>query len=473
MLKGEGLTDLSKQSSNKTVVMAAITLSSFLTPMALSSVNVALPTMAKEFGMSALSLSWVATAYLLSAAAFLVPIGRMADIVGRKKIFLTGTIIFSVTSLVLTFAPSTTLIITFRAIQGVGGAMIFGTGVAILASVFPAKERGTAFGINVSAVYLGLSAGPFLGGILTEGVGWPSVFFINVPFGIAILVFCFWKLRGEWADAEGEAFDYVGSVIYCVMLLAIMYGFSVLPRLSAFFYVVPGLLGIYVFIRWERTIDNPIMNVRLFKENRVFTLSNIAALINYSATYGVGFLLSLYLQQIKDLTPMEAGAILVSQPIIQAALSPMAGKLSDRKEPRVLASTGMAVNALGLFLLACINPATPTWYILMDLMILGLGFALFSSPNTNAIMSSVETKLYGVASSTLSTMRLLGQMFSMGVAMLLFSVYLGKVEIGPQNLPALMTSERVAFITFGVLCVIGIYASFSRGDLRERRKAQL
>ncbi|HEX2964146.1 MAG TPA: MFS transporter [Syntrophorhabdaceae bacterium] len=461
------MTESSNTDDSKAVVLAAVTLSSFLTPMALSSVTVALPTMAKDLGMSAILMSWVASAYLLAAAAFLVPLGRTADIVGRKKIFLIGTIIFTATSFILTFLNSTATIIALRAVQGLGGAMIFGTGVAILTSVFPASERGRAIGISVAAVYLGLSAGPFLGGILTEEIGWRSVFFINVPFGIAIFCFCVWKLHGEWADARGEAFDYVGSGIYCLVLIIIMYGFSVLPRLSAFLFILPGLIGIYLFMLWEKRVKSPVMNVSLFKKNRVFTLSNLAALINYSATYGVGFLLSLYLQQIKNFSPMKAGLILVSQPIVQALLSPMAGKLSDRKEPRILASAGMAIDALGLFLLAFISPSTPTSYILADLVILGIGFALFSSPNTNAVMGSVETKLYGVASSTLSTMRLLGQMFSMGVAMLLFSVYIGEAEIGPESLPALMTSERVAFITFGGLCLIGIYASLSRGDLHE------
>ncbi len=204
----------------------------------------------------------------------------------------------------------------------------------------------------------------------------------------------------------------------------------------------------------------------VFMKNRVFTLSNIAALISYSATYAAGFLLSLYLQHIKGLSPMSAGTILVSQPIVQALISPLAGRVSDRIEPRLVASTGMAVTAVGLFFLAFIEATTPMWLIVGNLVLLGLGFALFSSPNTNAIMSSVETKFYGVASSMLSTMRLLGQMFSMGIAMLLFAVYMGKVEIVPVYYPLLMKSVRIAFLVFGFMSVAGIYASFARGNMR-------
>jgi EmrB/QacA subfamily drug resistance transporter len=452
--------------TSKTVVLVAITMSSFLAPMALSSVNVALPTMAKELAMDALSLSWVATAYMVAAAMFLVPLGRLADIVGRKRIFLIGTGVFTCASFLLGLAPSTAFLIAFRGIQGVGGSMIFGTGIAILTSAYPAAERGRVFGINVGAVYLGLSAGPFLGGIFTQYLGWRSVFFMNVPLGIAILSFCIWKLREEWAHARGESYDFIGSLIYSLMLISIMYGFSLLPKTQALLFIVPGVLAMAAFVLWERRTKSPIINVTIFMRNRVFTLSNIAALISYSATYAAGFLLSLYLQHIKGLAPMSAGAILVAQPIVQALFSPLAGRISDRIQPRFVASIGMALTAVGLFFLSLIEATTSMWFIVGNLVVLGLGFALFSSPNTNAIMSSVEIKFYGVASSMLSTMRLLGQMFSMGIAMMLFALYMGRVEIVPAHYPLLMKSVQVAFLIFGFMCVAGIYASFARGDMR-------
>jgi EmrB/QacA subfamily drug resistance transporter len=457
--------------TSKTVVLVAITISSFLAPMALSSVNVALPTMAKELAMDALSLSWVATAYMVAAAMFLVPLGRLADIVGRKKIFLIGTGVFTGASFLLGLAPSTGFLIAFRAIQGVGGSMIFGTGIAILTSVYPAAERGRVFGINIAAVYLGLSAGPFLGGLFTQYVGWRSVFFMNVPLGIAILCFCVWKLREEWAHAKGEEFDFIGSLIYSSMLISIMYGFSLLPATRALLFIIPGLAATAAFVLWELRTKSPIINVTIFMKNKVFTLSNVAALISYSATYAVGFLLSLYLQQIKGLSPLSAGIILVPQPIVQALLSPLAGRVSDRIEPRLVASTGMAVTAVGLFFLAFIEATTPMWFIIGNLIVLGLGFALFSSPNTNAIMGSVETRFYGVASSILSTMRLLGQMFSMGIVMLLFAVYMGRVAMVPAHNPLLMKSVRVAFLIFGFMCVAAIYASFARGNVRLNKES--
>lgn len=457
---------MSGERTHKKTVLVVTTMSSFLTPMALSTVNVALPTIAGEFLMDAITLSWVATVYILTAAALLVPFGRVADIYGRKKIFIWGTAVFTASSFLLGIAWSAGLLIFFRILQGVGSAMLFGTGIAILSSAFPPGERGRALGINVAAVYLGLSCGPFLGGVLTQHAGWRSIFLFNVPLGMVIIVFSLWKLRTERAGSKGEPFDFVGSFIYCAMLVALMYGFSILPGTAGTFLIAAGIAGICIFVAWELKTGKPILDITLFKTNKVFTFSNIAALIHYSATFAVSFLLSLYLQQIKGLSPQNAGAVLISQPLVQAIFSPMAGRMSDRIEPRVVASTGMSLTAAGLFLLTFLEAGTDTWFIISALALLGFGYALFSSPNTNAIMSSVENRFFGVASSMLGTMRLLGQVFSMGIAMMAFALYIGAVEIVPQHYPMLMKSITTVFTVFGFLCTGGIFASMIRGNLR-------
>jgi MFS family permease len=189
----------------------------------------------------------------------------------------------------------------------------------------------------------------------------------------------------------------------------------------------------------------------------------VAAFIHYSATFAVAFFLSLYLQYIKMLNPQNAGMILVFQPVVMAVCSPFAGRLSDRIEPRIVASMGMALTAAGLFLLTFLHGSTALGFIIADLILLGLGFALFSSPNTNAVMSSVEKRFYGVAGGTLGTMRLTGQMLSMGIAMLIFAVHIGHTQITPEYYPLLLKSTRSAFILFGILCSGGALASFARG----------
>lgn len=457
----------SSQASSRRAALVAATLTSFLTPFMDSAANVALPAISQEFVMDAVALSWIRTAYLLAAAMFLVPFGKIADIHGRKKIFTYGTAIFTFAALMSGLSTSAAMLISVRIFQGFGSAMIFSTGVAILTSIFPPEKRGRVLGINVAAVYLGLSLGPFLGGFLTQQLGWRSIFFATVALGLCALIFVLTRLEGEWAEARGESFDLVGSSIYALALISLMVGVSRLPSALGAGLIALGAVGLAVFVIWELKARNPVLNIGLLTSSRPFAFSNLAALINYGATSAVAFLLSLYLQYIKGLSPQQAGLVLIPQPIVQAAFSPLAGRLSDRIEPRIMASTGMAFTAVGLGLMILVTPTTPTAAIIARLVLLGFGFALFSSPNMNAIMGSVPRKFYGVASGMLGTMRVMGQMLSQGVAMLLFALYIGPVEIAPELYPQFLTSMRAAFVIFSILCIAGIFASLSRGSIRD------
>lgn len=455
--------DAPVNTAGKRIVLLIALLAGFITPFDGSAVNIALPAMAAEFHMDAISLSWVATAYLLAAALFLVPFGRIADIYGRKRVFLYGIAIFSFSSLVMTMVPSTGLLIAVRILQGFGGAMIFGTSIAILTSVFPPGERGRALGIYTTAVYFGLTLGPFLGGVLTQYFGWRSIFLVNVPIGIIACVLILWKLDGEWAECVGERFDLAGSVIYAGALIAVMCGFSLVPDRTGILLIGAGIIILILFTLYEMRVPAPVLDMRLLFKNRVFAFSNIAALISYSATFAVTFLLSLDLQYTKGFSPEYAGLILIVQPAVMALVSPVAGRLSDRIDPQIVASAGMACTAAGLFLLVFLSESTPLWYMLACLAVLGLGFGLFSSPNTNAIMSAVEKRYYGVSSGMNGTMRLVGQMLSMGIAMMLFSLIIGRVEITPAYYPRFIESLHYAFVLFTIFCVFGIAASLMRG----------
>jgi EmrB/QacA subfamily drug resistance transporter len=392
---------------------------------------------------------------------FAVPFGRISDIYGMKKIFTYGIIIFTVASFLSAIAPSTESLIIFRILQGVGGAMIFVTGLAIITSVYPPQERGKAIGINIATVYIALSLGPVLGGVMTQYLGWRSLFFAMIPLGILIIVLTYWKLNDEWAACKGEKFDIKGSIFYSIVLVMVMYGFSTLPQITGIILVIAGIIGFVGFLMYEMGLESPVLNVKLFK-NRTFAFSNLAALINYSATFAVTFLLSLYLQYIKALDPLSAGLILVAQPVMMAIFAPIAGKLSDKFVPQKLAALGMALSTIGLFLFAFINEATSIAFITVGLLIIGTGFGFFSSPNTNAIMGSVERRFYGVASAMVSTMRLLGQTFSMGLALMVFAIFIGNVQITTLQYPALLNSIHIIFIICTVLCFIGIFAALTR-----------
>lgn len=452
------------ETTSKSSVLLVATFAAFLTPFLGSAVNLALPSIGKDMNATAIGLGWVISSFILSSAVFLLPFGHLADIKGRKKIFSLGIWLFTISTFLIIFSNSITSLIILRIIQGLASAMIFGTSLAIITSVFAPGERGKAMGINITAVYLGLSLGPVIGGFLTQYFGWRSIFAFLVPFGIISLILIKKRIKTEWAEASGEKFDWTGSIVYGIALALFIYGFSQLPATMGWLCLAAGVTLGAVFIYLENKTSHPVFDIRLILHNRVFAFSGLAALIHYSATSAIGFFISLYLQYLKGLDARAAGLIMISQPIAMTLLSPLAGKLSDRVNPGVIASSGMAITAAGLILFCFITPVTPDYIIVLLMLLMGIGFGLFSSPNSNAIMSSVEKRHLGVASGVVGTMRMIGQMMSMGIAMMLLAIYLGKKPISPETYPGLLASMRTGFVIFSILSVLGVFASLARNS---------
>lgn len=449
--------------TSRKLILFLIIITSFINPFLGAAINIALPSIGEEFGMGAVGMSWIAMAFLLSSAVFLVPLGKLADIKGRKLVFLVGNLIIALSSVFCALSLSGGMLIAFRALQGIGSAMVFGTGVAIITSVYPPNERGKAIGITVTSVYIGLSLAPFLGGMLTQYLGWRSIFYLTIPFEI-LVVWTTWRfIKEEWADARGEKFDLIGSIIYVLAMSAFMFGLSKLPRISAIILASAGLIGLVIFVIKELRTVHPVFNIALFRSNRLFALSNLAALINYATTFAITFLLSLYLQYILQFSPRDAGIILITQPVMMALIASISGRLSDRYDPRILSSAGMAVIVIGLVMLTLLSVRTPSSYLILTLAIVGFGFGLFSSPNTNAIMGSVGKKYLGIASATVGTMRLTGQMVSMGVATLILQLYIGNDPISSHSSAGFLASMRTTFLIFVFLCILGVFASLARG----------
>ncbi len=446
-------------SVNKSVLLAVTMLSNFFTPLMGAAVNVALPKISAELSMNAVAMSWVTMSYLLSSAVFLVPFGKIGDIFGRKKIFLYGNIFFTAATLICAFAFSDIMLISGRFLQGIGSSMMFSTSMAIVISAFPPQERGKVIGFNVSAVYLGLSAAPILGGFLTDSMGWRSLFYLNAASEIFIIAAVITKIKGDWTEDEKEKFDITGSIIYMIGISTLMYGLSKLTSLAGLIFTIAGLISMTFFVIVEKRLSNPVLNMKLFIENRVFAFSNLSALINYAATFAITFILSLYLQYVEGLSPRDTGFILVAQPAMMAAVASFSGRLSDKIDPRILASIGMAISVVGLFMMYFLERDTSHWFIVTSLVILGIGFGLFSSPNTNSIMSSVEKKFLGVASATLSTMRISGMMFSMAIASLSLHIFIGDSRINESNLDSFILSSKAIFLVFTLLCILGVFAS--------------
>ncbi len=442
-------------------IFLAVLISSFMCPFLSISVNVAIPAMAAEFGSDATSLSWAVTSFLLGSASVLLPCGRLSDILGRKRVFRTGVAAVAITSFLSGLAPSVELLVACRFLQGLSISMIFVTGMAMLVSANNPKERGRVIGYSIAATYSGLSLGPFLGGLITHYASWRLIFYLST----AILALSWWlcsKITGEWYGNREYGLDYKGSMLYFLSALSIMYGLSVyVSKPIAPILIGGGIAAGMLFMIENRRSAAPLLDFTLFR-NVIFAMSNAAAFLHYSATFAISFLMSLYLQVIRGLDEVTAGTILLLQPVMMAALSPAAGRLSDNVEPRIVASTGMAITAIGIFSLSQCSRETDLYMIGAILLFIGIGFAFFSAPNSSAIMGSVSPKEFGIASSIMSMMRIFGQSMSMVLVTLLLSAYV--LPASDAGYAASMeTGIRKTFTIFSVICTIGVGISLMRG----------
>jgi EmrB/QacA subfamily drug resistance transporter len=451
-----------------TGILIASILAAFLPPYMASSLNVALPVIGREFTMPAVGLSWLITSYLLAIGIGIVPFGKAGDMYGRRGIFLWGAIAYTGTTVLAGCMHSPSGLLIMRVLQGIGAAMIFGTGTALLVSVVPAEKRGSMLGLNVASTYIGLSIGPTLGGFLTQHLGWRSIFFTTAPFGLLISAVLLFAVKEDRPKHSGDRFDWQGAFYYGMALAALMIGLPQILSLKGIALTLVGLLIASMFVIVELRAKEPIVHIELFKRSTVFAFSSIAALLNYSATHGSGFLLSLYLQYIKGMPPHSAGLVMVFWPLLMALFSPLAGRLSDRVEPRIVASGGMALTSLALLYFSTTVTATPLYRIILGLVLMGIGIAFFSSPNTSAIMGSVEKRYYGMANSLVGAMRLVGQMLSMGIVTIVMNAFVGNKILTTALHPAFLACFKASFAAFGALCMLGVFASLARGRVRQK-----
>ncbi|HSR62006.1 MAG TPA: MFS transporter [Gammaproteobacteria bacterium] len=459
------MSETDKLNKLQRAALAMVLLNAFTTPLMLSAVNVALPAIADDLGLDAVMLSWVPMAYLMASAMFVLVFGRLADMFGRKRIFLIGTGSVILTSLLAAFSFNGEVLVLARFLQGTSAAMLYATQVAIVSSVFPPAKRGHAIGLTVSTIYLGLTGGPLIGGFLIDEFGWRASFVFHIPLAFIVLLTGLLMVPGDWSAEERGSFDVRGAVVYSLSILLICIGVSTLPAIHSYVLLVAGVAGIGLFFVMVRRIHHPIFDVSLFFTNRVFTLSCLASYIIYTAIFANVVLISLYLQYLKGVSASIAGVIMMTQPLTMALVSPFAGRISDSIEPRVIATGGMLLTGIGLLLLAQLNGQSEMYYVIGALVITGLGFSLFSSPNANAIMGAVEKRYYGSATGSLATMRILGQMSSMALVTLVFALIIGQVEIQPSNLDDLGQAIRLVFTIAALLCVPGFIFSLVRGKM--------
>jgi EmrB/QacA subfamily drug resistance transporter len=447
------------------VALLVAVLSSFINPFMGASINVALKALGQDLALDAVLLGWTQTAFLVASAAVLVPVGRLSDIHGRRRVFMLGTAVFTGASLVAGLAGGPALFLAARAVQGIGGAMMVANAVSILVSVFPPERRGRVIGIAVASVYAGLSLGPMLGGLLVSHVSWRGIFLTMVPLGVLVLWLTGARLRGDWADAAGERFDWRGAAVYTLSVPAVMAGASFLPRPLGFALLMAGAVGLALFVGLALRAGSPLYPVRELGTNRMFGLSNLVALLAYVSSYSIPFLISLYLQHIHDLSASEAGLVMIVQPALMALVTPLSGRLSDRLEPRLIVSIGLGLHAAGLFALSRLGQGSSLVTVGGLLALVGVGLGLFSSPNMSAIVGSVQRRSYGVATASAGTMRLLGQSLGMATTTLLAALLIGRVQLGPAHHGALLHTLQVGFTAFSGVALAGVGVSLLRGRM--------
>lgn len=446
---------LKDYSKDQVATIYVVLITSFVTTFTGSAMNLSIPDMGSYFQVSASFIGWVVTAYMLTVAALSVPFGRIADLTNRKKVLVMGIILFALTSLASAFAWNIWILLSMRVAQGIGGAMIVSTNTATLISAFPGNQRGKVLGYSIAATYIGLSAGPVVGGILNHYLEWRSIFAFTFLLTAIVSYIAIKRLPDSTHKMTGS-FDVLGNVLFVFMISMVMYGLSTLSTGNQATFLIGGGVALFIlFVIHEKRTEAPIIDVRIFSGNLTYTAANLAALLNYGATFAIGYLSSIYLQVVMGYSSQTAGLILIIQPIIMALVSPYMGKLSDVVSPDKLATAGMALCTLGLVFFAFISADSSLGFIILALVVSGIGFGVFSSPNTNAVMACVDKKDYGVASSVLATMRSIGHTSSMAVVMMIVGLYMGKMPLSGASPELLVETMRAAFKLFVVVCLLG------------------
>ena len=459
---GTGEEESGKQTErSKTLFIALIT--AFITTFMGSALNLAVPAIEEEFQAGVTEVNWIITIYMLTCAALAVPFGKIADRIDRKSVLRLGIMFFAISSLSAIFSKTIGALLFFRLMQGIGASMIFSTNIAILTEVSPTQERGKLLGYVTGANYLGLSAGPVLGGMLNQYFGWRSVFITTAAVSAVAFGLATGKSKGQ-TKRKGffspSPLDIKGSFFYIAGVITGMYGLSVIakPFLGGSIILLSSGLW-FCFFRTERRAEDPVLKMGIFRRNPAYLCSNLAALLNYGANFAISYLLSVYLQVVLGYSSQKAGFILIVSPFAQALFSPWMGKLSDKRSPQGLSAIGMAFCAGALYAYGFLLETGQPVLLIGALCISGMGFAIFSSPNTNAVMTTAKGKDYGVTSSVLATMRSLGHTLSMTTVTAVSGFYMGAESLMEAPQEQLLSMMRILFFIFGSVCIVGIFVA--------------
>ncbi|HEY9449519.1 MAG TPA: MFS transporter [Gemmatimonadaceae bacterium] len=449
--------------SRKWWILTAVGVGTFMSALDASVVNTMLPIMGRALGSGIATIEWIVTAYLLVVSALLLGVGRLGDVRGHKTVYLSGFAVFVLSSALCGAAPSAGALIAFRVLQGVGAAMLFANSPAILTKSFPSTERGRALGLQAMMTYMGLTAGPALGGWLTSVFGWRSIFYINVPVGVVAIAMSARFIPREAPAARHERFDVAGGALFAFGLSALLLALNQGHVWGWYSPSVLALLGVaaillVMFVRLEGRVQSPMLDLRLF-QSRTFSAATASAVLNFVCVYSIVFVLPFYLIRGRGLGPAQVGLLMTSQPVVMAVVAPLSGTLSDRIGSRLLSTLGMGLLGVGLLLLARLGPDSELHLVVVALAVVGLGAGLFGSPNNSALMGAAPRNRQGIAAGILASARNVGMVLGVGLAGAVFTSVLARMGDAPS---ALFTAARASFLVAAVVAAAGVAVSMVR-----------
>ena len=468
------------QTGNKYLVFGALAIGLFASVVDHGSVIVALPTIAEYLLIDLPSVQWVVIGFALTISALLLPMGRLADMIGQKRVYILGSIILMVGAAGAGLSPNLATLLLARILQGVGAAMTQGTGMAIMTSVFPSSERGRAIGLLMTTVGVGAVAGPAIGGVVVDFVGWRAVFFLNIPLGLVGVVATLYMLR-RWESeraSRGSSFDWTGAILSTGVLVALLLGLTLAvnrgwmsaPILAAF--VLSA--GMFVaFIWWELRAPAPMFNLRFFRD-RVFSCGVSAAFLTFLGQSSVLFLMPFYIQNVLGYSPKIAGLVVMPGALCMAILGAVSGTLSDRFGWRWFTVGGMICSTAGLVILSRVTDTSPLWEVIPGLILVSGGMGTFYSPNSSSVLSAVGRESYGVVSGFLNLVRNSANVISLAIATTIVTVTMGSLGFEP-SLEAVRTGAvegargaftvgmRYAFYVLIALVIASMTVSFLQG----------
>ena len=442
----------------ETIVILVSFITSFFAVFLSNGIIIGVPAIAQDFAMNNIIQNWVPTILFLVVAVCTVPAGQISGKFGVKNSLLAGVLVFLIGSIGACLAFSTETFLVFRVLQGAGMAFLNVSAMAMVVQAVKPQNRGKALGFTVTGVYLATSLSPVICGFLVHNLGWRSMFYFVIPFLVLCIILMIVKIPHEWKTYENDKIDKIGSIIYAIGILAFVYGFTTLTNTTGLILTIFGLVMLVIFGAYELRQTSPVFNMNLFK-NKKFTSSNIAALCSYIAVMVVTTILNYHFQYVRGWDAQMSGMILIITPIIMAVMAPNSGKLSDRIHPQKLAALGIGIAAVALGILTFLTGDTPLYIVVIAMILQGIGMGLFSSPNMNAIMSSVPPKDAPTASASQATMRTIGQTMSLGLSTLVFAWIMGTLPLATQYAGMIVSASQIICGICTAACILAVFAS--------------